>query len=177
MPSTACCSEWQTQVSSSMTICGSKSSPPVSQKISNDCFPCPLACICQNSWPPTSTDFYIAQLFNSCNTLPLQIDSGNTTHLFSCDGHCVSVHEGDRCREESVQCKCNGPFVVCHEVLLLLPQLIYSMLPIIKQLSHPHQLDHALPANVHEGKSASHLQQPKMLTLLTVSTVPTSLPI
>ena len=65
-----------------MTICDSKSSPPVSQKISDDRFPGPFACICQNSWHPTSTDFWIAELFNNCSTLPLPMDSRNTTHLF-----------------------------------------------------------------------------------------------
>jgi hypothetical protein len=54
------CLEWWTQVSSSMTICESKSSPPVSQRISDNRFPCPFACICQNSWHPTSIDFWIA---------------------------------------------------------------------------------------------------------------------
>lgn len=175
--SIVCFSEWWIQVSSSMTICDSKSSPPVSQKISDGHFPCPFACICQNSWHPTSTDFWTAELFNNCITLLSPMDSRNTTHLFLCDGHSVSVHEAGRCCEESVQCMCTRPFVVCHEVLLLLSQLIYSIFPIIKQLSHPHQLDRALSANVHECKSASHLQQPKMLSLLTVSTAPKSLPI
>jgi hypothetical protein len=105
------CLKWRTQVSSSMIICDSKFSPPVSQKISDNCFPCPFACICQNSWHPTSTDFWIAELFSNCITLPLPMDSRNTTHLFLCDGHCVSVHEAGRCCKESVQSKCSRPFV------------------------------------------------------------------